>query len=101
MGAMKTFQYTGAERQLGLLGRALAHPARIRILIILVENDFVRNCDLIYPLGLSKKAVHDHLNKLKDASLIKVEFKFNSYIITKNWGEEKKMVEFLQSFKLS
>jgi ArsR family transcriptional regulator, arsenate/arsenite/antimonite-responsive transcriptional repressor len=96
MAASKTYQYTSQEKQLGLLGRALAHPARIRILKILEEKEQIRNCDLMYSLELSKKAVHDHLNKLKDASLIKVDFKLNSYIITRTRGMETKMVDFLE-----
>ena len=38
MAASKTYLYSGEEKQLGVLGRALAHPARIRILKILEEN---------------------------------------------------------------
>jgi DNA-binding transcriptional ArsR family regulator len=97
MAATKTHLFTQEEKEIGMLGRALAHPARIRILYLLEENQIIRNCDLVIALQLTKKAVHDHLLKLKDASLIKMDFHSNSYFISKIEGSEYKMVSFLKN----
>ncbi len=97
MGATKTKIFSASEKEIANIGRALAHPARIRIMQILKEKPYVRNCDLTHELKLCKKTVHDHLNKLKDARLIQTEFYWNSYYIRRNEGADEIMVHFLTS----
>ncbi len=84
MAASKTKIYTAEEKEIALIARSLAHPARIRILSILSEKESIRNIDLNKILELNKATIHGHLQKLKDASLINTEFCLGSYIITKN-----------------
>jgi ArsR family transcriptional regulator len=54
--------------------RALADPARVRIVNVLATSDEpVCVCELIEPLGLSQPTVSHHLKKLTDAGLLERE----------------------------
>jgi ArsR family transcriptional regulator, arsenate/arsenite/antimonite-responsive transcriptional repressor len=56
------------------LFRALADPARVRILNVLATADEpVCVCEFIEPLGLSQPTVSHHLRKLTDAGLLERE----------------------------
>jgi len=81
MGASKTTQYSIDEIKSAKIARALAHPARIRILSLLKQEVFTRNIDLVKDLQLVKSTVNSHLNKLRDADLIELEFHSNFYWI--------------------
>jgi ArsR family transcriptional regulator, arsenate/arsenite/antimonite-responsive transcriptional repressor len=53
------------------LFKALADPARVRIVNTLATNsDPVCVCDLIEPLGLAQPTVSHHMKKLLDAGLV-------------------------------
>jgi len=84
MPASKKSSFTLVENEIALFGRAYAHPARVRILNILDKNGYVRNCDLTRILNLSKSTIHEHLKKLEDADLIRMEFFMNSFYIYRN-----------------
>jgi DNA-binding transcriptional ArsR family regulator len=90
MAASKKKSFTFEENEIALIGRAYAHPARVRILKILGENGYTRNCDLVAILGLDKSTIHDHVKKLEDAGLIKIEFNLNSFYVLKNRAYELK-----------
>ena len=87
MGASKTNQYSINEIKTANIARALAHPARIRILSLLKQELFTRNTDLVKDLKLVKSTINSHLNKLQDADLIELEFHSNCY-----WIRSKKDV---------
>ena len=55
--------------------KALADPARLRLLSILLASDGQRacTCDLTEPLGLSQPTVSHHLKKLTEAGLLERE----------------------------
>ena len=57
------------------LFKALADPARVRIVNLLATNDGepVCICDLTEPLGLTQPTVSHHMKRLLDAGLIKRE----------------------------
>ena len=56
------------------LFRALADPARVRIVNVLATSaDAVCACNLEEPLGLAQPTVSHHLKKLVDAGLIERE----------------------------
>jgi ArsR family transcriptional regulator len=56
------------------LFRALADPARVRVLNLLATSPgSVCVCNLIEPLGLSQPTVSHHLKKLVDAGLLERE----------------------------
>ena len=84
MPASKTDQYSDQNKRIALLARALAHPARIRIIEILRTYGSCRNTDFVGELTISKNSVHSHLEKLKDAELIYCQFNQNSFKIDLN-----------------
>jgi ArsR family transcriptional regulator len=56
------------------LFRALADPARVRIVNVLAtSDDAVCVCNLTEPLGLTQPTVSHHLKKLVDAGLLERE----------------------------
>jgi ArsR family transcriptional regulator len=56
------------------LFRALADPARVRIVNVLATSrEAVCVCELVEPLGLSQPTVSHHLRKLLDAGLVERE----------------------------
>jgi ArsR family transcriptional regulator len=55
------------------LFRALADPARVRLVNILATEGTVCVCELTEPLGLSQPTVSHHLKKLTDAGLVERE----------------------------
>lgn len=64
------------EARLAAQAKALAHPARIRVLKILVNLDNTGGClnsDLVSELGLAQSTVSEHLRILKAAEFIIAE----------------------------
>jgi len=59
----------------GLAGvlKAIADPARLRVISMLATNDEICVCDLTEPLGLSQPTVSHHLKTLVDAGLVRRE----------------------------
>jgi ArsR family transcriptional regulator len=53
--------------------RALADPARVRLVHLLAARESVCVCELQEPLGLSQPTVSHHLKKLTDAGLLRRE----------------------------
>jgi DNA-binding transcriptional ArsR family regulator len=84
MGASKTAHYSKNEIEEALVGRALAHPARIRIIHILDKMQTANSMELTGLLELNLTSVHNHLNKLIDANIVSVEFKNNGYQLILN-----------------
>src|SRR5579864_7498865 len=71
MGASKTEEFTAREIRTAGYAKALAHPARIAILNLLLKK---RSCicgDIVDELPLSQSTVSQHLKELKEAGLIK------------------------------
>ncbi len=73
MAKAKLDEFTKKEVQLSDLAKALAHPARIRILNILFENNICMTGDIVDLLPLSQSTVSQHLLELKKVGLIKGE----------------------------
>jgi ArsR family transcriptional regulator, arsenate/arsenite/antimonite-responsive transcriptional repressor len=61
---------TRIEQELALLAKALGHPARVRIMRLLLARDACYCGQLIDELGLAQATVSQHLKVLKDADLI-------------------------------
>ncbi|MCS7217329.1 MAG: metalloregulator ArsR/SmtB family transcription factor [Candidatus Bipolaricaulota bacterium] len=57
------------ETSLIALGQALAHPARVRILILLAQKERC-GCELAESLGLDPSVISRHLSLLAEAGLI-------------------------------
>jgi ArsR family transcriptional regulator, arsenate/arsenite/antimonite-responsive transcriptional repressor len=60
-----------AEEELANLTRALGHPARVRILRLLVRQNACIVGAIVGELPLSQSTVSQHLKVLKDAGLIR------------------------------
>ncbi len=84
MGASKLTHYSNTEIQRALIGRAIAHPARIRIIEHLKKGEFIRPIDLTDILQLNPASVHNHLKKLISAELVTLKFNKNAYVIELN-----------------
>ncbi|MGF1755440.1 winged helix-turn-helix domain-containing protein [Vibrio makurazakiensis] len=64
------------EKEFAAISKALSHPARVRILKILITLDNSGGClnsDLVSELGLAQSTVSEHLRILKQSQLITAE----------------------------
>ncbi len=58
------------DESLAAIAKALAHPARIRILRLLATQQECRGADLFGMLPLAQSTISQHLAVLKDAGLV-------------------------------
>ncbi|WP_261815845.1 ArsR/SmtB family transcription factor [Vibrio gallicus] len=64
------------EADFARLSKALSHPARVRILKVLVDLDSCGGClnsDLVGELGLAQSTVSEHLRILKEVGFVRGE----------------------------
>ena len=61
---------TTVEQEVAVLAKALAHPARVRIMRLLLAHDACYCGQLVDELSLAQATVSQHLKVLKDAGLI-------------------------------
>lgn len=71
MGAAKTEDFTIKENRISKYAKALAHPARVAILQLLIKKQSCICGDIVDELPLSQSTVSQHLKELKEAGLIK------------------------------
>lgn len=60
-----------ADEELASLGKALGHPARVKILRILARKNACICGDIVDELPLAQSTVSQHLKMLKEAGLIR------------------------------
>jgi len=60
-----------ADEELATLAKALGHPARVKILRILIRENSCICGDLVDELPLAQSTVSQHLKVLKEAGLIR------------------------------
>lgn len=67
-----TFGGTSAPsgQDIAALAKALAHPARIHIVRLLMEKQSCIGCDIVDEVGLAQSTVSEHLRILKAAGVI-------------------------------
>ncbi|MDQ6902824.1 MAG: metalloregulator ArsR/SmtB family transcription factor [Bacteroidota bacterium] len=70
MGITKSYSFTSKENKIAKYAKALAHPARISILKLLIKKQACICGDIVDELPLSQSTVSQHLKELKDAGLI-------------------------------
>lgn len=58
------------DERAATIARALAHPARIRILRLLASQDVCRGADVFAGLPLAQSTISQHLSVLKKAGLV-------------------------------
>ena len=71
MGSTKTEEFTIKDNKIATYAKALAHPARIAILQLLIKKKACICGDIVEELPLSQSTVSQHLKELKEAGLIK------------------------------
>jgi DNA-binding transcriptional ArsR family regulator len=71
----------GSEERALALGRALADPKRVEILV-LVGRGLGRSSDLVEATGLARSTVHHHLAQLREAGLVALEGNARAYRYT-------------------
>lgn len=81
MGAIKPGNYSTEDVLISKFGRALAHPARAKIIRLLIQKEQFRNIDLSKTLQLSFSSVHSHIQVLKDADIIDVDYLPHEYML--------------------
>lgn len=71
MGITKSEEFTVKDNKIAKYAKALAHPARVAILQVLLKKQACICGDIVDELPLSQSTVSQHLKELKDAGLIK------------------------------
>jgi ArsR family transcriptional regulator, arsenate/arsenite/antimonite-responsive transcriptional repressor len=61
---------TTLEQEVAVLAKALGHPARVRIMRLLLAHDACYCGQFVDELGLAQATVSQHLKVLKEAGLI-------------------------------
>lgn len=70
---LRPIEGDAADEELAMLTKALGHPARVKILRILIRRDACVCGDIVDELPLAQSTVSQHLKVLKDAGLIRGE----------------------------
>ena len=93
MGLSKTDEFTVKDNRIATYAKALAHPARVAILQLLVKKQACICGDIVEELPLSQSTVSQHLKELKNAGLIKGEIEGASicYCINEEEWERAKL----------
>lgn len=78
MGASKSSAFTKKQNNLALLAKALAHPARIAIVELLLKKQSCVCGTIVDELPLAQATISQHLKELKAAGIIKGSISGNS-----------------------
>ena len=100
MGLAKAEEFTVRENKIALYAKALAHPARVAIIEMLLKKQSCVCGDIVDELPLSQSTVSQHLKELKNAGLIKGEIegvKICYCIDGKEWSQAKQYLGVLLS----
>lgn len=68
---MKTITATASEARTVAMLRAIAHPARFRIVKLLASRQTCVTGDIVDELPLAQSTVSEHLKVLKDAGIVR------------------------------
>lgn len=71
MGTTKSEEFSVRDNRIATYAKALAHPARVAILKLLIQRQACICGDIVGELPLSQSTVSQHLKELKEAGLIK------------------------------
>lgn len=61
---------SATDERVAELARALAHPARVRIVRLLFEKQACIGCDIVEDLGIAQSTTSEHLRILKEAGIV-------------------------------
>lgn len=93
MGLAKIEEFTVRENKIAAYAKALAHPARVAIVELLLKQQSCICGDIVSELPLSQSTVSQHLKELKNSGLIKgdIEGVTTCYCIDdKEWLQAKR-----------
>lgn len=62
-----------SDEGIALVAKALSHPARLRILRLLLEKRSCIGCDIVEEVGLAQSTVSEHLRILRAAGVVRGE----------------------------
>lgn len=71
MGITKSEEFSVKDNRIANYAKALAHPARVAILKLLINRQACICGAIVEEIPLSQSTVSQHLKELKDAGLIK------------------------------
>jgi len=94
MGTAKTELFDEKQTRIAELAKALAHPARVAILMHLVSRKDCMCGDIVEELPLAQATISQHLKELKTAGLIKgrITGAKTCYFINETcWNEARKV----------
>ncbi len=97
MGTAKTEDFTIKDNRIAVYAKALAHPARIAILQLLLKKKACICGDIVDELPLSQSTVSQHLKELKEAGLIKGDVEGTKVCYCINEEEWDKASHYFQS----
>ena len=92
MGATKTELFTNQQKRIAELAKALGHPARIAILMHLIQKNACVCGDIVEEIPLAQSTISQHLKALKKVGIItgEIEGTKTCYCINpKVWTEMK------------
>jgi len=98
MGLAKKEEFSVKDNRIAKYSKALAHPARVAILQLLIKKQSCICGDIVDELPLSQSTVSQHLKELKEAGLITGDIdgaKVCYCIDDKEWEKAK---EYLNTF---
>ncbi|TKG91927.1 ArsR family transcriptional regulator [Puteibacter caeruleilacunae] len=96
---MDNNNYERLPQELAPLLNALAHPARIQIIMHLAKYDACQAKGISERLPLAKSTVSEHLNKLKEVNLISSIPNGNSLFYSLNHNNFNKFIAIFNLFK--
>lgn len=95
MGITKTIDYTKTELHIAKYAKALAHPARIAIIQLLLKKQSCICGDIVDELPISQSTVSQHLKELKEVGLIKGQIDGTSVcycVDEKEWSKASSLI---------
>ena len=103
MGITKSEEFTIKDNKIAKYAKALAHPARVAILQVLLKKQTCICGDIVEELPLSQSTVSQHLKELKESGIIigDIEGVKVCYCIDeKEWENAKEyLITLFDSFK--
>ncbi len=91
-------EYTARQLEFSALAKALAHPARIAIIEVLIKRDSCVCGEIVDELPLSQATVSQHLKVLKEASILSGEVEGRNVCYCMNKPMLQRIVQQLGSF---
>lgn len=88
-------RFTEEQTQISLFAKAMAHPARVKILQYLFDTKSCVCGDIVDEIGLAQSTISQHLKELKNIGLIQgtVEGTSVCYCIdNNNWTQMKNLL---------